>query len=305
MRYTLKYIEYLAKRIRFHVVSDRRYRVERFIKDFHQQPNLTSPKTFNEKIMYRMLADRNPLFTELADKLRMRDTVTRKVGEEYLVPLLGVYQHVNDIDLDVLPEQFVLKCNHDCGSVIICNDKKKFNFRMAKKKLTFCLKRNMYYSSREWQYKEIEPYILCEKYLKTLKGDNEFIADIYRTHCFNGIPTYIEVEYHNKSGEKYGAIYDQNGCLQPFIISGPLIPVNLPVPSCFKEMLSVAGTLTSGLDYCRADFYIVDDRPYFSEFTFAPANGREKFFPLAMDEQFGLLWNLPGLNSAFTGCDGK
>lgn len=293
MRYTFKYIEYLVKRLRFYFVSDRRYRVNRFIKDFHRQPDLDTPKTFNEKVMYRMLAERNPVFTELADKLQMRDTVALHAGPQYLVPLLGVYQHVKDVDFDSLPNQFVLKCNHDCGSVIICDDKDNFDFLKARKKLNFCLKRNMYYSSREWQYKDIKPRILCETYLKSSINNIDYVANIYRTHCFNGIPTYVEVEFLDKKGKSYGGIYDKHWHLQSMIISGPPVPCEIPEPSCFREMLAVAEILTSGLDYCRADFYIVDDRVYFSEFTFAPANGREKFSPSKVDEQFGSHWTLP------------
>lgn len=288
MRYTFKYIEYLVKRLRFCLLTDRDYRIRRFIEDFQRPPDLLSPKTFNEKVMCRMLGDRNPLFTELADKLKMRERVKHHVGEQYLVPLLGVYKNVDEIDFNNLPDQFVLKCNHDSGSIIICQDKKAFDIRKAKKKLTFCLKRNMYYSSREWQYKDIEPRILCETCLVSQDKNAAYVASVYRTHCFNGQPAYVEVDFCDHSGGKHTGIYDTNWNLQPdstdkFYISEP---------GCFREMLAVASALTMGIDYCRADFYIVDNRVYFSEFTFTPANGREKFYPEELDELLGSLWSL-------------
>lgn len=133
----MKKVEYLLKKLRSVVISDKLYLTNKFRKKIGYTPNFDTPKSFNEKVNYRMIYDRNPLYTQLADKLAVREYVSRKIGDQYLVPILATYNDVNEINIDKLPERFVLKCNHDSGSSVICVNKAQFNLQKAKDKLSF------------------------------------------------------------------------------------------------------------------------------------------------------------------------
>lgn len=289
-----KYFEYFSKRVRYLFVNNKRYREKRFVNDFGRAPDMSEPRTFNEKIMYRMLEKNKSLqLTKMADKYQARKLVSQMVGEEYLVPLLKVYNSVNDIDFAKLPERFVLKCTHDSGSVVICKDKQSFDEKYAKSKLRFCMKRNMYYTTREWQYKDIPPRILCEEYVDlSVESNAGFYPEIYRVHCFEGCPVWIEVEYVDIRGARYSEIYDPEWTPQPLLMGYPNPGVKMRAPYRLGELLSLSSRLTSGLDYCRADFYMTRHKLYFSEFTFSPSNGREVFTPDVWDLKFGEQWVL-------------
>ncbi|WP_159282865.1 ATP-grasp fold amidoligase family protein [Rahnella variigena] len=292
--YVLKYFEYLLKRLCHYFITDRNYREYRFYRDFKFRPNKVSPKTFNEKIMYRMLMQRsNPIFTQLADKYQARAWVREHAGSQYLIPLCGIFSHADKINFSLLPKKFVLKCNHDCGSVVICLDKEKFDKYQACKKLAFRMKRNQYYSSREWQYRDIKPRIMCEEYVDLSdEWFDGYRADIYRVHCFEGRPVWLEVEYVEFTGIRHSCIYDITWTLQPVLMGYPNPAVSIPAPLRLPELLDVATKLTQGIDYCRADFYVTYEQILFSEFTFSPSNGREIFTPQSWDQEFGKLWKI-------------
>ncbi|HHT2664596.1 TPA: ATP-grasp fold amidoligase family protein [Citrobacter freundii] len=274
-------------------MSNEKYRRKRFIQDFGFEPDMKNPQTFNEKIMYRMLMTEEPLFTSLADKLQARIFVQQQIGDKYLVPLLGVYNDVSEIDISALPSQFVLKCNHDSGSAIICHDKKFFDVKQSQQKLAFCMKRNMYYSTREYQYRDIEPRILCEKYIPPSKKNSEgYSTDVCRIHCFDGNPGWFEVEYLDQYNRRSSGIYDKNWNILPVCMGYPNPDSFQPVPDNIKELLEVANKLTNKIDYCRVDFYLTGNEIFFSEFTFSPSNGREIFTPQDWDYIFGNYWQL-------------
>ncbi|AWH87342.1 ATP-grasp fold amidoligase family protein [Limnobaculum parvum] len=292
-KYKLKLLEYWVKKIRFYFLNDKRYRQRRFFEDFKRFPDLTSPKTFNEKIMYRMLYIKNSLFTQLADKVKAREYVKKIAGERYLVPFLDVYEHIDQLNFSELPDKFVLKCSHDCGSVIICLSKSQFDFNKAKQKITFCMKRNMYYSSREWQYRDITPRIMCEKYIDLFSGkDKETTPEVYQVHCFDGVPQYIEVDFKDIHEKTHINIYNVQWELQPVTVRHPNTEAEIIKPPLFDELLRLATLLTQNIDYCRIDFLMTDSEIYFSEFTFSPCNGRMKFSSDDWDYKFGRLWNL-------------
>ena len=152
--------------------------------------DLRHPKTFNEKLQWLKLHDRNPLYTTLVDKYRVKQWVADKIGEEYVIPTLAVYQSVDEIDLDKLPNQFVLKCNHDSGGVVICRDKANFDLEAAKVKLAEAMKQNYYLNFREWPYKNVKRCIITEQYVSNKNQDT--ITD-YKFFCFNGEPTFCQV----------------------------------------------------------------------------------------------------------------
>ncbi len=156
-----KYLKYLLRAFRHHFRSDKCYRVKKFKSDFGYSPDLSTPKTFNEKILCRMInREQNERFTQLADKLTVREHVEQS-HRDILPVIHGVFDSVNEIDTFDFPDRFVLKCNHDSGSYVICTDRKQLNVQEAKAKLSCHLKMNMYYKTREWQYKRIKPKIFC------------------------------------------------------------------------------------------------------------------------------------------------
>ncbi|WP_431295597.1 ATP-grasp fold amidoligase family protein [Rahnella sp. PAMC 25559] len=244
--------------------------------------------------MYRMLSVTQPtIFTQLADKYKARDRIKQLVGDKYLVNLLHVYSKVEDIDFSALPEQFVLKCNHDCGSVVVCDNKENLDKVLTINKLRFFMKRNQYYVSREWQYRDITPKVICEEFVD-LSGTRTlgYRADMYRVHCFNGKPKWLEVEYTDVAGKRYTCIYDTSWALQPVLMRYPNTRRLIPAPLQLPELLYISGKLTFDIDYCRVDFYLTHDRILFSEFTFAPSNGREIFTPQIWDYKFGVSWEI-------------
>ncbi|MGU3489423.1 ATP-grasp fold amidoligase family protein [Enterobacter bugandensis] len=268
--------------------------MNKFKKDFGYTPNLSCPMTFNEKILYRMI---NPVNTELitilADKLKARGYV-EKINKKILPEVYGVFNNVGEIDISSLPEKFVLKCNHDTGSFIICTDKNSFDFEEAKLKLSFHLKMNMYYKTREWQYKKIKPFVFCEEYIdRHCMASSGLIPDVFRFHCFDSNALYVEVEFIDDHNNNYTNIYDDGWNIQEVRLNGrPNTFSAIPKPEKFDEAILVAESLSKGLDYCRVDLYLTSTKIYFSEFTFAPNNGREKFSPVEWDAKLGKKWNL-------------
>lgn len=159
--------------------------------------NLSNPVTFNEKVQWLKLNDHNPLYVQLVDKYAVREYIAKIIGNQFLIPLIGKWSRVEDIDFEKLPNEFVLKCNHDSGGIVICKDKKTLDIKSAKKKLEDHLKRNHYYMSREWAYKNVIPCIICEKYMVDNKTQD--LRD-YKFFCFNGVPKFIQVDFNRFAG---------------------------------------------------------------------------------------------------------
>lgn len=168
-------------------------------KNMKTKINLSSPKTFNEKLNWLKLYDRNPNYTQMVDKYEVREYIKEKIGEQYLIPLIGVYERFEDINFEKLPNQFVLKCTHDSGSVILCKDKARLNVLDTKKRINKCLKRNFYYLGREWPYKNVKPRIIIEKYM--IDCSERELKD-YKFMCFHGKVKYSFVcsNRNSKSG---------------------------------------------------------------------------------------------------------
>lgn len=280
------------KRVQCFFLSDELYRRKKFLRDFGFQPDMVNPKTFNEKIMYRMLSDRNPLFNRLTDKLKAREHVCSLAGEKYLIPLHGVYWQVSEIDFLELPAKFVFKCNHSHNSTIICS-RERFDSNAVLHKLKFFMKINMYYFTREWQYQGIEPLIMCEKYIDRSRNIiGGYYADVYRVHCFDGIPVCLEVDYIDEKNQRYTSVYDSNWDLLPVTLCFPNCKFIQPKPQKLQELLVVAKKITKRIDYCRADFFLTEDQIYFCAFSFSPSNGGLIFKPNFWDYNFGSYWSL-------------
>lgn len=288
----MKKLEYFLKKLRALVISDKLYLSNKFTKKLGYKPNFDVPKSFNEKVNFRMIYDKNPLYTQLADKISVRDYVSRTIGNEYLVPILAAYNNANEINIDKLPQRFVLKCSHDSGSSIICLNKSHFDLQKAKDKLSSHLIKNLYFITRERHYKDIPPRIICEEYIDLFTHKNrKHVPETCRIHCFSGKPVYIEIDYVDDKGTEFINIYDTNWQLQPVTFDYPNMLDPVPEPPLFQEMLRLAQILVTPFDYCRADFLMSDDNMlYFSELTFAPNAGRTVISPLSWDFKMGELW---------------
>jgi hypothetical protein len=256
--------------------------------------NLENPKTFNEKLQWLKLYDRNPEYTKMVDKYEVREYIKEKLGEEYLIPLIGVYDSFDEIDFDQLPNQFVLKCTHDSGGLVICRDKNNLDLNQAKKKINKSLRRNYYYAFREWPYKNVKPRIVCEKFMVDESGTE--LKD-YKLMCFNGKVKCIFVCLNRNTQAGLNIdVYDTDWNLMPF--GRPHHPNSgkeIPKPKTFNKMIEFAEKLAKDIPFVRIDFYERNGALYFGEITFYPGSGFEKFDPESYDELLGSWIDLPKL----------
>lgn len=276
------------------MLPDRIYISLQYKKIMGYFPNLKHPTTFNEKLQWLKLNDRNDLYTKLADKYSVREYVKDTLGEEHLVPLYGVWRKSEDIEWDKLPEKFVLKCTHDGGSVIVCRNKAKFDKTAAMEKLGKALNRSAYSYGREWPYKNIVPHIIAEQYLNN--GDDAGLVD-YKFYCFAGEPKYL---YVSKGLENHATasitFYDLNGNRAPFQRTDyPQTKKDHYFPENFDIMTEYARTIAKNINnrFVRVDFYNVEGHIYFSEITFTPCSGYMKMEPAEWDRKLGELIVLP------------
>ncbi len=240
---------------------------------------LNNPQTFNEKLNYFKSLPLNDEHTMLADKVLVRDYIKDTIGEKYLVPVLGIYGKPEDINFDNLPVSFILKTNHGSGWNLICKDKSSFNIKRSNKLFRRWLSFNAYYLSREKQYKNIKPLILCEELL-------EYEIYDYKFFCFNGKPEFVQVDIDRFSNHKR-AFFDMEWQKQPFSIRYEISEKNVSRPPELEEMVSVATTLSKNLVFCRVDLYVHHNQVYFGEITLVPGGGNEPFSPQGYDKEFG------------------
>jgi len=285
-------IKYFLKRIGIMRIIPSKYYLSYLYKKLSGETlNLKNPASYNEKLQWLKLYDKNPLYTKLVDKYAVREYVKEKIGDEYLIPLLGgPWYSVDEIDFDTLPDKFVLKCTHDSGSVIICKDKSKFDINAAKKKLGKCLKIKFFYLAREWPYKNVPPAIIAEKYMVDETG---YELKDYKIFTFNGIPKLIQVDYDRFQGHKRN-LYNTKWEYLPIQIQYPTDPsVKIDCPKKLDEMLEAAGKLANGLVHVRVDLYSIEDQLYFGEMTFYHGGGFEKFTPKGFEYEMGRWLELP------------
>lgn len=250
-------------------------------------PNFKTPKTFNEKLNWLKLHNHDPKLTTMADKYAVKQYVANIIGEEYVVPNYGVWSRFDDIDFDSLPNSFVLKATHDSGGVVICKDKNLLDFKSIKERFEKLLNKDFYYLGREWPYKNIPHRIIADKYLDDHTGKE--LRD-YKFWCFNGSPQYI---YLTIKGENiYENFYDMD--FNPVNINHgfPRHTPEFDKPDNFEKMKELAGKLSEGIPFVRVDFFNVDGRVYFGEFTFFDWGGKRAFEDYEMDVKLGELIRL-------------
>lgn len=269
-------------------LSDEKFIALSYYNILGRKPNLISPKRYTEKVQWFKLKCRNLRYVNYIDKLKVREIIKEKIGEGYLIPILGYWKKFEDIDFEKLPDRFVLKCNHDSHSVIICMDKATFDVETARLFLTKSLNRNFYSNSREWLYSKISPVIIAEAYIEDSKHE---LKD-YKFWCFNGKVEFVNV-FADRSKKLKIATMTRDWEKAKFINNDyPPIDGDLEKPENYDKMIEIAEELSREFSHVRMDFYNVDGKIYFGEYTFTPASGFQKFVPDEYDELIGNLWDI-------------
>lgn len=251
--------------------------------------NLKNPQTFNEKLQWLKLYDRKPEYTRMVDKYEAKQYVAERIGEEYVIPTLGVWDKFEDIDFDSLPDQFVLKCTHDSGGLIICRDKAKLDKEAAKEKISRCLRREYYYHGREWPYKNVKPRIIAEPYMEdTTTGE---LRD-YKFFAFDGIVRVFYITSGRKDGDRRTDYYDMEFNHLDIKDDDENAEVSPKPPKNFETMKHIAEELSRGIPHLRVDFYEIDGKVYVGELTFFYLSGLVPFKPDKWNKIFGDWINL-------------
>ncbi|HRU98901.1 MAG TPA: ATP-grasp fold amidoligase family protein [Ruminococcus sp.] len=282
-----------ANRGKYNNMPDREYLSKRFKARLGYPLNLDNPITFNEKLQWLKLYDRRPEYTTMVDKYAVKRYVADTIGVQYIIPTLGVWDRFEDIDFDKLPNQFVLKCTHDSGGLVVCKDKTELNRAKAKKKIERCLKNNYFYLGREWPYMNVKPRIIAEVYMRDDEVDE--LKD-YKFMAFNGEIkcSFVCSERFSDSGLRV-TFFDNNWNVMPFERHYPRSSKHIPKPQCYEEMKVLAEKLAQNIPFVRVDFYEVSGKIYFGELTFYPGSGLEEFSPFEWDKKLGKWLKLPDI----------
>lgn len=253
--------------------------------------DLNNPQTFNEKLQWLKLHDRKKIYTKMVDKYEAKEYVASIVGEEYIIPTIGIYNSFDEIDFDKLPNQFVMKCTHDSGGNVVCKDKSKLDIEKAREKINASLKTNYYWVWREWPYKNVKPRIIIEPYLED-KKETEIID--YKIMCFSGKAKLLFTctERNTKNGLKV-TFFDLDWNKLPFTRHYPASTKKIKKPKNFNKMIKFAEKLSKDNIFLRVDFYEINNKLYFGELTFYPGAGIEEFEPEIWDKKIGDLIELP------------
>ena len=245
---------------------------------FGKKLNLKNPRTYNEKLQWLKLNDRRPEYVEMVDKYLAKKYIGKKIGDEYIIPILGVWDKFEDIEFDSLPNEFVLKCTHDSGGLVICRDKHQFDLNAAREKINRCMKRNYFFLGREWPYKKLKPRIIAEVYMK---DSCESVLTDYKFFCFDGVPK-IMYSSKDKASDPRTDFFDMNynhinmKMRDPNADALPLIPQN------FELMKKISSILSTGYPHLRVDFYEVNGKLYVGELTLYHCSG---FAPISPPEK--------------------
>ena len=248
-----------------------------FYTKVHKKLNLSHPKTFTDKLNWQKIHDRNPLYTKLVDKYEVKAYIKDLIGEQYVIPLYGVWNHFDDIDFDQLPEQFILKCTHDSGRFAICKDKSSFDKQAVKERFEKSLHNNFFWWTREWAYKNVPPRIIAEK---LMDEDGSGALTDYKFFCFNGEPRIMYIS-KDVAAHPTTDFFDMDWNPLPFKIKDEHSDVLPPKPPFFEDMRCLARKLSQGIPQVRVDFYYIKGQIYFGEMTFYHNSG---IFSITPDE---------------------
>lgn len=248
--------------------------------------NLKNPTSFNEKLQWLKIYNRHDLQTKMVDKVEAKKYVAELIGEEYIIPTLAVYDTPDQIDFESLPNQFVLKCTHDSGGIIVCKDKSELNQGEVRAKFSRWLKTNYFYQNREWPYKNVKPRIIAEQYMEDESG---YELKDYKWFCFNGKPKalFIAADRGMENEETKFDFYDMDFNHLPFTNGHPNASKLPRKPKGFDKMKELAAKLSVGEPHVRVDFYDINGCVYFGELTFYHWSGMVPFEPKEWDYIFG------------------
>lgn len=273
-----------------YLISDEKLINKRFNERLGRDVNLKNPQMFNDKLQWLKLYWHDPIATTCADKYEVREYVKNKIGDKYLNELLRVYESVDEIKIDTLPNSFVLKGTHGSGYNIVCKDKNNMDWKKEFKKMKRWLKQDYSLSKKEWVYKDIKPRIICEKYMEDSSGKP---PKDYKVFCFDGEPKLIQVDI-DRFGQHKQNFYDTNWNFKNVEIENPASKEAIvEKPEKLEEMLQLSKILTSSFPHARADFYDWDGKIIFGEITFFHHSGMGKFNPPEFEVEMGSYINLP------------
>lgn len=283
----------LKERGYYNNLSDKAYIKITYKAVVGHKANLKKPTLLTEKLNWLKLYNHNPLYTKMVDKYEVKQYVSDLIGEEYVVPCYGVWDNFDDIDFDSLPNQFVLKCTHDSGTVVVCKDKSNFDIAAAKSKIESRIQYNYYDNCREWPYKNVKPRIIADKFIEGL-GDPESLE--YKITCFNGKVNFIticrgiaHVELDKRTNNHFTPDFEE----QRWTAFYKNADYKFEKPEEWEKMIEFSNKISTNIPYLRVDWFISNGHLYFGEATFFTWGGFIKFDPIETDARLGSLLELP------------
>ena len=281
---------YLTKLGFYNKMDDEKFLKKKFKIIMGKNLDLDNPKTMNEKLQWLKLNDRKNIYTTMVDKYKVRDYIKEQIGEEYLIPLIGVYDSPDDINFEKLPDKFVLKCNHNSGlGMCICKDKSKLDIKRVKRELKKGLKQDYFLTGREWPYKNVDRKIICEKYME----DSEYkeLRD-YKFYCFNGMVKFFMINSDRfSSDDTKGDYFDREFNWLDFTWGFNHAKIKPKIPENVNKMIEISDKLSKGTNFLRVDLYNIDGKIYFGELTFYDGSGFDKIEPLDWEYKIGNMLN--------------
>lgn len=274
------------------ILPDDLYLKVRFRQRVGYWPNFRHPRTYNEKLQWLKLNDRHPEYTKLVDKVTAKDYVAARIGANYIIPTLGVWDSIDEIDWDALPNQFVIKVTSDSGGIVVCKDKSQLDKEKAKAKLRHGWGKNYYQYNKEYPYKDVKPRIIAEQYMEDESG---YELKDYKFFCFDGEPKllFVATDRGKKDEDTKFDFYDIEFNHLPFLNGHPNARVAPTKPENYEEMIEIAKKLSRGMCHVRVDLYNVRGKIYFGELTFFHWSGMTPFEPQEWDYRLGELIKLP------------
>lgn len=279
----------LAHEGHFKAMNDKIYLKNMYRSYMKKKLDFKNVVTFNEKLQWLKIYDRNPIYTKMVDKFEVKKIISAKIGENYVIPTLGVWNTTDEIEFKHLPERFVLKTTHDSGGVSICRNKAEYDIEEAKKTLQQSLEKSHYQLYREWPYKDVKPRIIAEKYI-TDDERNGILTD-YKFYCFDGYVDCVMACYGRETGNTKYYFFDKDWKLLRINHDGMEAKAGFskPVPSHLSEMFNIASILSHGIPFARVDLYQISNQVLFGEITFFPQAGFDKNYIYKTDLYFGSL----------------
>lgn len=254
--------------------------------------DLVNPKEFNEKIQWYKIHYQPKILNQLVDKYAVRAYVEDKIGSEYLNEIYGVFKRPEELPFDELPNKYVIKATNTSGYNLIVKNKEKLDKKKTIKLLKKWLSKTQYYRrSREWAYKDVEPRLIVEKFLKE-EGQSSLVD--YKFYCFDGTAIFVDIHVDREKNHKQSC-YDMNFKPMPFVKGSPSNKINAKIdkPTNFEEMIKLSETLAANLPFARVDFYSINGKSIFGEMTFYPSGGRKDFYPDEYNKIIGDYFKLP------------